>query len=369
MNSAALIATTAAIYDYAVDPACGVAMLQRFNEVFACHFADSFRRNVDYSHWHGIQAGLDEQDYQDVFLGVWTTSNVWGRRRPPRTAGDVITTRDMASSEELKRSAMYRRYLGPRDLHEGLRLDVWAGEGWVESVSLLRSWSAGPFLQREQDLAHQLMPHLRRAGEVRRRLQESDEISASSMAALETLRSGVMLFGTSGRLLHANQTALSLLRSGDGLRSTPDGIAAATPGETRLLHGLLLAAAAQPGQSGSMRLTRPSGGSALSFIVLPVGPRGQAEFGLRGGTVLACIVDPDSTTTAAPEHLTALFGLTPSEASLAGQLLTGLGVREIAALSGRSIHTVRSVLARLLTKTETGRQSDLMRLLTRLPGH
>jgi DNA-binding CsgD family transcriptional regulator len=59
--------------------------------------------------------------------------------------------------------------------------------------------------------------------------------------------------------------------------------------------------------------------------------------------------------------------LTPAEADLAADLLAGLSVREIAADSGRSIATVRTHLASLLGKAGTARQSDLVRLLMRLP--
>ena len=52
---------------------------------------------------------------------------------------------------------------------------------------------------------------------------------------------------------------------------------------------------------------------------------------------------------------------------LAGELLAGFDLREIAERSGRSFNTVRTHLARLLAKTDTRRQSDLVRLLARLP--
>jgi DNA-binding CsgD family transcriptional regulator len=48
-------------------------------------------------------------------------------------------------------------------------------------------------------------------------------------------------------------------------------------------------------------------------------------------------------------------------------LLAGFDLREIAQRSGRSFNTVRTHLARLLAKTDTRRQSDLVRLLARLP--
>ena len=67
------------------------------------------------------------------------------------------------------------------------------------------------------------------------------------------------------------------------------------------------------------------------------------------------------------DRLACLFGLTPGEAALVGDLLAGHELRDIAERSGRSVHTVRSLLGRLMAKTETHRQSDLIRLLSQLP--
>jgi DNA-binding CsgD family transcriptional regulator len=61
------------------------------------------------------------------------------------------------------------------------------------------------------------------------------------------------------------------------------------------------------------------------------------------------------------------FGLTQAEACLAIDLLSGRSVGDVATCSGRSVATVRTHLASILAKTETTRQSDLVRLLMRLP--
>jgi hypothetical protein len=42
-------------------------------------------------------------------------------------------------------------------------------------------------------------------------------------------------------------------------------------------------------------------------------------------------------------------------------------LRAIAEATGRSIATVRTLLARLMAKTDTGRQTELIRLLANLP--
>jgi DNA-binding CsgD family transcriptional regulator len=63
-----------------------------------------------------------------------------------------------------------------------------------------------------------------------------------------------------------------------------------------------------------------------------------------------------------------LYGLTPTEARLADLLLEGLEVREISNRLSISVETARFHLKRVLAKSGTHRQTELIRLMLSLPG-
>jgi DNA-binding CsgD family transcriptional regulator len=63
-----------------------------------------------------------------------------------------------------------------------------------------------------------------------------------------------------------------------------------------------------------------------------------------------------------------LYRLTPTEARLADLLLGGLEVRAVADHLGITIETARFHLKRVLAKTGTHRQTELVRLMLTLPG-
>lgn len=62
-----------------------------------------------------------------------------------------------------------------------------------------------------------------------------------------------------------------------------------------------------------------------------------------------------------------LFGLTPAEAKLADLLVQDYSIQDAAHKLGRSIGTARIQLRAIFEKTETNRQSSLVRLLMSLP--
>jgi DNA-binding CsgD family transcriptional regulator len=63
------------------------------------------------------------------------------------------------------------------------------------------------------------------------------------------------------------------------------------------------------------------------------------------------------------ERLIRAYGLTPAEAQVARQLLQGFDIAGTAAQLGIGTETVRSRVRRVLAKTGTNRQCELIRLL------
>lgn len=110
-----------------------------------------------------------------------------------------------------------------------------------------------------------------------------------------------------------------------------------------------------------MLLERP-GKRPLSAIVNPLIEKTQAVFG-SCRLALICVNDPDATLARQDRLLQDLFGLTAAEARLAGQLLEGWDLKTAASRAQVSFNTARTHLAHIFQKTETGRQSELIRVL------
>lgn len=360
VDEASLAPVLDAIYDAAVSPRAWSDVLGQLALLFNSHFADVFARTDDRSQFHGRALGLDRADYEDEFLGAWCKRNVWSNAKPVRVAGEVLATWQMVEKQDVLRSEMYNDYLKPRGLHEGIRLALWAGDGWIQDISLLRTWSTGPYGQAELALGRFLLPHLQRAAAVSRRLQ-----GMSGPALLEGTDHPAFLLNWRGKILRMNAAGDDLLSRADGLMvrhgvlaaTMPDAaerLAAAIAGAGRIGHALP--------RASSLALPLMSRAGMTRIDALPV--REDSEWCLPGPrSVLLLATNMPVQTIPAAATLMARFGLTPAEADLALELLSGLPIGQIAASTGRSIHTVRTHLSRVMSKTGTRRQSDLIRLL------
>ncbi|MDE2201077.1 MAG: helix-turn-helix transcriptional regulator, partial [Rhodospirillales bacterium] len=117
--------------------------------------------------------------------------------------------------------------------------------------------------------------------------------------------------------------------------------------------------------SSNVDLPHGAGGRA-TLTLLPLGM--ATDWTLpRPPAILAVQHGPPAGARVPPDQLAALFGLTRAEAELAIDLLAGLAPAQIAARRSRSIHTIRTHLARLMAKTQTRGQGELVRLLASIP--
>ena len=359
VDEARLAPVLDAVYDAALSPDGWRPVLEHLSALFNSHFADLFARTHDWTAFRGVATGLDRADYDDIFLGVWCKRNVWAKAKPVRTAGEVLATWQMVDKPAVLRSEIYNEYLQHRDLNEGLRLSLWADEDWIQDISLIRPWSAGPFDSSEIALGKLLLPHIQRAASLCRRLG-----GAAGLDALELLGRPAFLLDQQARLLRHNASADAILRAAGGLLLSGGRLAAPSRPAQQALNACIAVAAGASGQApaASAATVLSPGGRPLRLDVLPV--RDRADWSLPGPRAVL-VVATQRAEAALPSRaeLVARFAFTRAEADLALGLLSSRSVAQLADDTGRSVHTLRSHLARVMAKTRTRRQSELVCVL------
>jgi len=295
-------------------------------------------------------------------LGLSDASADWRAR--------VVTDEDALPKSELMRSDYYNNFLRPFGIHSGLMIGVALVDTRFATINMLRSSRHGAFERSEIELANRLQPHLIRAFELDRRLSEARQLSGSLAQSLDRSRHGIFLVDGDARLRHANRAGETLVAEGRGL-STRDGILRAAGSDgTRALHRLIADAGAADKDSrsgGALSIARPQFGRPLSVIVAPLRSGVFSPF-RQAPSVIVCATDPESGIALPEDRLRALFGLTPSEAKIAIELLAGGDLTAVAERKSLSVNTVRVHVAHIMDKTETSRQAELVRLLERVNG-
>ncbi|WP_025899690.1 DNA-binding response regulator [Sneathiella glossodoripedis] len=185
----------------------------------------------------------------------------------------------------------------------------------------------------------------------------------SATAVLNRLPMGVILVTASSQVLFFNGKAKSFLEKKDGLvLDTNRYCRAVNPAENKQL-GELLENALTPSktekQEGdfAMSVSREDSDAPLTVMVAPIGT------GVAGKGAVLFVSDPVEPVELSIDAICRLYGLTPAEGRLALGLTNGSKLDDLAEEWGVSMHTVRSQLRQIFRKTDTSRQSELVKLI------
>ena len=196
-----------------------------------------------------------------------------------------------------------------------------------------------------------------------RQRAETAPLLDSATAVLNRLPIGVILVTADTKILFFNGKAKRYLEQNDGLIVGADRICRATlPGESRALAKLLSATLSPSDESKSegdfaISLTRMESDYPLNVMVAPIGT------GAAGKGAVLFVSDPAEPVELSVESICKLYGLTPAEGRLALGLTNGHKLDDLAEQWGVSMHTVRSQLRQIFRKTDTSRQSEVVKLI------
>jgi DNA-binding CsgD family transcriptional regulator/PAS domain-containing protein len=362
------------LYDATLDSALWVPVMERFADLIGgtgvciSHLnmfdgtGSAIGARVDpaaadlYFEYYAQRNPLSNVDNPAVYLRDWT----------PR----ILTDEDWMPKDALLRTEYYNDFQSPQDFDSTLMIRLGKQDPFISVLNVMRPRRSGQFGPAEIALAESLHPHLIRAFRISRQFAELQLARDGMAQALDISPHGIFLIDESGRVRHANRAGEALINEGGALSVVGGRLAAASPDATRQLHGLIMRAAS-PGREtrvgGSMAVTSPKRRVPLSLTVAPLRMH-RFEFLRDRLAAIACVVDPESGASPPQRALRDLFGLTPAESKVAMALFEGRTSKEAADHLGLSFHTVRVHLAHIFGKTQTNRQSELVRLMMGVTG-
>lgn len=285
-------------------------------------------------------------------------------------AGHIAHDLAILSETEMDCHPFYADFLG----RDGFRYAVLGmlqnNERWFSLVSTQRLKSQGCIEQPDVEALRRLLPHVRQAVDVQLRLASAVQDSIGLTEAFDRLSDGVILLDRSARVLFANRAASAIL-TGGGLRLVDNQLqpdcASAVSKLGRTLQRMLHVASNDDGSAGGEVLVPRADGAPPFLLAMRRLPRPEsietellADYALPAAIVF--IKDPQPAS-AVERILRSVFKLTPAEVMLAVAIYRGHTVTEYAARHRISRATARSHLARIMRKTSTHRQADLIRFI------
>lgn len=320
----------------------------------------------------GVEYNLDP-DLQDAYRRYYVSQDPVVQALKDCPGVFIAPGQAFLDQKRLEHTEFFNDYALPQDnvyLCGGLAM---RSEEFTIKFGVQRDRRTGPFCEEDASFIRRFVPHIQRAVRLGHMLGLAQQEAMTAERALDSLALGVLLLDEEDRILQANSRAEDILRHRRGLSRAGGHLGTARHVDGDLLREALrtvksrarIAAAPVP---ETLMLTPEPDQPQLLVIVCPVSPVRPEFRGPWPEAVAAVFISNLASAGLLNEDiLVALYGLTAAEARLACALSRGASISDLEIEWDVSRETLRTHLKRVLHKTGTGRQSELVRLLAGSP--
>jgi DNA-binding CsgD family transcriptional regulator len=351
------------LYDTALERALWPDVLEKLAEFVGGSAASIYCKNSTTGavyHQFGV-----EPHYQQLYFSKYV-------RLDPTTAahcltgiGQLVSTVDFIPYCEFVETPFYREWGRPQDLADFLTTPLDKSADSVALFGVFRNEQHGLVDEAMRRRAALVVPHIRRAAVIGNVLDIKTAEATAFTEALDDLVAGVFLVDSNCRVVFANLSGREMLDDGRILRLRNDALTAADP--KAALSDVVASAGEGDAALGTRGIAVP-----LSFPpqmpwlahVLPLTSGARRQAGKNFGAAAAVFVRKASLEVpSAMESMSKLYGLTPAELRVLAAVSEFGGISAVSDVVGVSEATVKTHLQRLFAKTNTNRQTELIKLV------
>ncbi|MFW1800899.1 helix-turn-helix transcriptional regulator [Acinetobacter nematophilus] len=279
-------------------------------------------------------------------------------------------TEDMVS-----KSLLYQKILLPIDMRYTSMQDFLLDEKLCVLIGINTSRKRGIIQQEYLEFMDRLFIHLKRVILLQRKLYEFSTNAIVGFELINKLAQPILLLDLSGQIVHANHAFKKIENYSDLVAIRNNRLILPQPYQSELEQNLndfetffkkQRVLGKGDFQDGCIILKSKDGEIVYVFSTLLVSENEMKMFGIRP-IVMLTFYHPQFTPNIDLNLLNTAFDLTRAELQVASLLLEGYLPKEIAQKNNVNTDTVRKQLQSIFKKTDTNRQSELIKLLLNMP--
>jgi DNA-binding CsgD family transcriptional regulator len=281
--------------------------------------------------------------------------------------GDAMFERKLVPVRDWKGSEIYNDLLLPGDSPWVLAFWLHKAPDKVVLVSIQGSRHRGPYDESDGERIKPLIPHLRRALEIKDRLEQAHIHCDTLGRGLDSLSFGVLILDVDGYIHEASTVAAELMRADCGIRRNPDGTLWLREPAGKALN-LWIKDRLPPAANsdGLLHVPRPLM-RPLSVMVTRLPDVSPSWFSSGPPGWMLLLFDPDRQLAVSTELIAHDLGLSAREAEVAALLVSDYDIKAAAQRLNISVHTTRTHLKTIFSKTGSRSQVELIRKISRGP--
>lgn len=264
---------------------------------------------------------------------------------------------------QLSHPDYYQHWLGRLDIQYAAGAVLGVDQPWISQLFFQRRARQGDFTEQERRTLQQLLPHIQHALHLYHLKVDQDKNHLLSQLLFDQIQHPVLLVDQYGNVCHHNAKAGVYLEKTASLKVLNRRIHWHNTQKTEMISQAITQSIVHE-QVETLQLTS----SHLVPVMITITPLLTTHPGTDKGAAVF-IYSSDSKPVLDPQALMALFQLSQNEANVSCGLVDGLSPAEIAERHYLSQETVRTYIKRVMKKTNTSRQSELVAKLIASPAY
>jgi len=301
------------------------------------------------------------KEYNDYYQFV----TPFRRQIQQMQAGDCFNRAENCSDKDFLKTEIYQDYFRRQDVFNYEYRVLFKEGETLAGIAFSRPRGMKNFGVREYALLETIIPHLQKAFQIYLKFAEIRLEKEILSECFEKIAQGIIVLKRSGKIVFMNASAKDFIAAKDGLQIDRNGVLTArTTLETKKLRNVV-ESVFEPQNiirtKSILQITRNSTRRPLSVFVSPF----SEDFNPSKTEQLALLLinDPEQEITDLEPLLNRIYHLTPAESKIAAMLAQGKTLNETCDILSIKQNTIRTHLKRIFSKTETRRQSELVKLI------
>lgn len=278
---------------------------------------------------------------------------------------------------EISSHEFYTDFLNPQGVYYLSGANIIVDESRIAGLGLHRSLNAGEMNAELLELVDALIPHIQQSLDIQRKFVTLNLNNGLTQDSILDENFGFILFDNLAHPVYLNQIATQLVESNTAIRIEENQMIAADPSQTVNLRKIVMEAVQGDvtknlNAGSALGINRTNSQRPLPVLIAPIRSSGFAKGIVSEGVQIRAAMffgDTEYTRDIPSQVLTKIYGLSRNEAKVAIDIANGLSIEEIASSHYRSVNTVKTQLRSVFKKTNTTRQSELIKVLLSSPFH
>jgi DNA-binding CsgD family transcriptional regulator len=279
------------------------------------------------------------------------------------TTGFIVGNGDVIDPMDFVKTDFYNGWARPQGIGSPLTLVLNHSETFYCPLTLVRPDGKGEAPPEHRQLLRFFSSHLSCAMTLHMKLDTAEAKLQICDAVFHNANLALFILDAKGQLTFCSRLAEIQLEKAGELTASGKMLRCSNDDNDRLLKAAITKASNPVMPVGSQfRLARVSGAPLVVSVTPIVRSLKLAEPGLSSSCCAIIVSEPDVQLALTTQKLAQTYGLTKAEMRLLDAILKGKGIGQAAETVNISVETARTHIKRILSKTGTSRQTELMRL-------